>query len=297
MDTRSLTQFLTLADTLHFGRASEACHVSPSTLSRSIAQLETKLGVTLFERDNRSVLLTLEGELLQQYARESLQHWESFHNSLLEGTRELHGEISLYCSVTASYSFLFDVLTRFRRQHPKIRIKLHTGDPEQATARVLAGEEQVSIGAKPDRLPSGLAFKQVAVSPLVFIAPRRDPAIDALLEAPMRAAEWRRVPMIVPERGVVRTRLDAWFAARRASPDYAAQVAGNEAIVSMVSLGSGVGVVPRIVLDNSPLASKVRVLPVNPELAPLALGLFVLNKRLQNRLIRAFWASVPETAL
>ena len=86
------------------------------------------------------MLLTLEGELLQQYARESLQHWESFHKSLLEGTRELHGEISLYCSVTASYSFLFDVLTRFRRQHPKIRIKLHTGDPEQATARVLAGE-------------------------------------------------------------------------------------------------------------------------------------------------------------
>ncbi|MEM9057610.1 MAG: HTH-type transcriptional activator IlvY [Pseudomonadota bacterium] len=294
MDPRTLGQFLTLADTLHFGRASEACHVSPSTLSRVIAQLEDRLGVVLFERDNRSVLLTLEGELFQRYAREALQHWESFQNSLLEGTRELHGEISLYCSVTASYSFLFDVLTRFRRRHPQIRIKLHTGDPELATSRVLAGEEQLSIGARPERLPAGLAFQPVALSPLVFIAPRAASGVDAVLQRKaLRAADWRRLPMIVPERGVVRSRVDAWFSRKKVSPDYTAQVAGNEAIVSMVSLGGGVGVVPGIVLDNSPLADTVRTLPVKPALAPLELGLFVLKKRLQNRLLRAFWATVP----
>ncbi|HET8791642.1 MAG TPA: LysR family transcriptional regulator, partial [Modicisalibacter sp.] len=63
MDLRPLRQFLVLADTLHFGRTSDACHVSASTLSRSIASLEATLGVRLFERDNRSVHLTREGRL------------------------------------------------------------------------------------------------------------------------------------------------------------------------------------------------------------------------------------------
>ncbi|MCO4758589.1 MAG: HTH-type transcriptional activator IlvY, partial [Oceanospirillaceae bacterium] len=67
------------------------------------------------------------------------------------------------------------------------------------------------------------------------------------------------------------------------------QVAGNEAIVSMVSLGFGVGVVPRIVLDNSPLADRVQVLDVQPELEAYDVGLFALNKKLKSPLIRAFW--------
>lgn len=292
MDNKSLNFFLQLADTLHFGRASERCHVSPSTLSRAIAQLEEGLGVSLFERDNRSVSLTVEGELFSRYARESLQHWESFQNSLMEEAHELHGEISLYCSVTASYSFLYDLLADFRARHPKISIKLHTGDPERAVARVLAGDEHISMGALAGKLPSTITFKPIAQSPLVFIAPRGEPAIDALLKSPMRAERWARVPMIVPERGVARERLDNWFRDKGIAPHLSAQVAGNEAIVSMVSLGGGVGVVPRIVLQNSPLAKKVRELAVSPALEPFEVGLFALRKRMSNPLIRAFWSAV-----
>ena len=56
-----------------------------------------------------------------------------------------------------------------------------------------------------------------------------------------------------------------------------AQVAGNEAIVSMVSLGFGVGVVPEIVLQNSPLSETVRVLRVEPRLEAYEVGLFTLE--------------------
>ena len=66
--------------------------------------------------------------------------------------------------------------------------------------------------------------------------------------------------------------MDEWFEERSLAPTIYAQVAGNEAIVSMVSLGFGVGVVPRIVLDNSPLANKVQVLDVQPELEPYEVG-------------------------
>jgi LysR family positive regulator for ilvC len=88
--------------------------------------------------------------------------------------------------------------------------------------------------------------------------------------------------------------VDDWFRRLGVSPTIYAQVAGNEAIVSMVSLGFGVGVAPRIVLDNSPLAHTVRVLDVRPELAPYEVGLFALEKRLTSPLIRAFWSLQSE---
>ena len=76
MDIRQLRQFVHLAEGLHFGRASAACHISPSALSRSIRQLEAELGAMLFERDNRSVTLTRQGETFLAWARDVLTGWD-----------------------------------------------------------------------------------------------------------------------------------------------------------------------------------------------------------------------------
>lgn len=290
MDDRSLQHFLNLAGTLHFGRAAEAGHVSPSALSRTIRRLEEQVGTPLFERSNRSVELTPAGQEFLDYARAALGDWEAIRNRLMEQAGELRGEISMYCSVTASYSFLFDILTRFRRDHPGVEIKLHTGDPEEALSRVTAGREDIAIGARPDKLPGGLAFQPIAESPLVFIAARNGGFAHLATGAQARAAEWSDVPMILPERGLARERVVAWFRRMRMAPDLYAQVAGNEAIVSMVSLGFGVGVVPRIVLDNSPLRDTVRALDVRPQLPPYEVGLFALEKQLASPLIAAFWS-------
>ena len=288
MDTRLLKQFIHLSDSLHFGRASEASHVSPSALSRSIQRLEDEVGAALFARNNRSVSLTHAGKLFLNYTRDTLGEWDAIRNTLMEESGELHGEISMYCSVTASYSFLFQILTRFRRDHPRMEIKLHTGDPEDAIARVLAGNEDIAIGAKPKKLPAGLAFKLIAVSPLVFIAAKSD---RKSMQQP-DAERWAASPMILPERGLARSRVDQWFRALGVPAKIYAQVAGNEAIVSMVSLGFGVGVVPQIVLDNSPLADTVRVLGVQPALEDYEVGLFTLKKKLASPLINAFWSQL-----
>ena len=281
MDTRALRQFVTLAECLHFGRASESCHVSPSALSRGIRRLEEETGATLFERNNRSVALTRAGHLFLRYARDALGQWDSIRNELMEEAGELRGEIRLYCSVTASYSFLFDILTRFRNEHPQVEIKLHTGDPEDAVTRVLAGEEDISIGARPGRLHSDLAFKRIEFSPLVFIAAKSQPEPEV--------RDWAEQPMILSERGLARRRVDEWFRSRGEQPRIYAQVAGNEAIVSMVSLGFGIGVVPLIVLENSPLSDTVRILDVRPRLEDYEVGLFALRKKLASPLFSAFW--------
>lgn len=290
MDFRQLRQFVHLAEALHFGRASAASDVSPSALSRGIRQLEAELGATLFERDNRSVALTPQGATFLAWARDALSGWDVVRHRLQEQAAALQGEVSLYCSVTASYSFLFELLGRLRRDHPRIEIKLHTGDPEHAIARVMAGSEDIAIGARPDALPAGLAFKPITRSRLVFIAPADDARPRELVRRRPDPAAWAATPMILPESGLARVRVDRWFRALGVTPRVYAQVAGNEAIVSMVSLGFGVGVVPEIVLDNSPLAGEVAVLPVRPALAPYEVGLFTLEKKLKSPLVAAFWA-------
>jgi LysR family positive regulator for ilvC len=286
MDIKQLRQFIQLADTLHFGRASEASHISPSALSRSIKQLEEEAGSCLFERDNRSVALTPEGEIFLTYARDSLAQWDTLRTQLMERTGELQGEISMYCSVTASYSFLFNILSEFRRNYPKIEIKLHTGDPDPAINRVISGDEDFAIAAKPDTLPTGLAFKSIALSPLLFIAPKQG------IEGKHPTLPDDNTPMILSEEGVARKRVDRWFKEQNCKPLIYAQVAGNEAIVSMVSLGFGVGVVPKIVLENSPLANTVEVLDISPSLKPYEVGIVTLEKKLKSPLIRAFWAQL-----
>ena len=100
--------------------------------------------------------------------------------------------------------------------------------------------------------------------------------------------------MILASSGLARTRVDAWFKALGVTPKIYAQVAGNEAIVSMVSLGLGVGVVPKIVLDNSPHAAQVRILDVTPTLDPYDLGLATLKRNLKNPLVNAFWSLLHE---
>ncbi len=287
IDLRPLKQFLALAESLHFHRASLECHVSPSTLSRTIKQLEEQLGVALFERDNRSVSLTAQGVKFKTYARETLSQWDIIHNDLLADAHELHGSLNIYCSVTASYSFLYDILKQFRPKYPGIEIKLHTGDPEPAIQRVLAEQEDLAIASRPDALPVGLAFQSIAISPLVFIAPIDFPLLDHSHHH--SASELKDVPMIVQETGTARSRIDAWFLDSKIQPHIYAQVAGNEAIVSMVSLGFGVGVVPKIVLENSPLACNVRQIHTTPALEPYHVGLCVLKKKLKNPLIAAFW--------
>lgn len=289
MDTRALQHFLNLAETLHFGRAAESGHISPSALSRSIRRLENEAGAALFERNNRQVELTEAGRLFVDYARSALGDWDAVRNAMLEQSTDLAGEVSLYCSVTASYSFLFDLLAQVRRDHPRIEIKLHTGDPEEAIGRVRSGAEDLAIGARPERLPAGLSFRPVAVSPLVFIAGAGTPHARLGTGRAARGEDWQDTPMILSERGLARERVDAWFRQLGRTPRIYAQVAGNEAIVSMVSLGFGVGVVPQIVLDNSPLAGKIEALDVRPGLAPYQVGLLALERRLSSPLLRAFW--------
>ncbi|ETX10188.1 transcriptional regulator [Marinomonas ushuaiensis DSM 15871] len=294
MNIKILKHFLSLADNLHFGRASDECHISISALSRNIRQLEDELGVALFNRDNRTVTLTQEGRRFVDYARETSSQWNLIRHELTDNSDQLKGEISLYSSVTASYSFFYDLLKRFRIAQPGIEIKLRTGDPEHAIAHILDGKEDITIAARPPSFSNSLVFNQIATSPLLFIAPIEQQVPNVPTNSPTTVQEWSDIPMILSEGGVSRKRVEEWFSEKGITPKIYAQVTGNEAIVSMVSLGFGIGVVPKIVLENSPLLDRIKVLDVQPELAPYDIGLFALKKSLKNPLVEAFWNLIEE---
>ena len=292
MDTKDLKTFLKLSETLHFGQTGEAMHCSASAISRTIKRMEQEVGQRLLERDNRSVRLTETSRQFQVYARQALGQWQSFHESVKHEAGGLMGEISLFCSVTASYSVLSGVLESFRLRYPDIEIKLRTGDQADAIGHLLDGDDDIAIAARPDKLSSRLQFQTLTHSPLQFIFPTIHCAVESQLRSHIDVGgsiPWQQLPFIVSERGLARTRLDHWFRSQSIKPDIYAQVSGHEAIVSMVSLGFGIGVVPEIVLTHSPLKDKVAVLDVQSPLTPFAIGLAASVQRLENPLVKAFW--------
>jgi len=288
MKFNELQIFLHLCKTLNFARTSAACHVSPSSLSRMIQRLEAELAQPLFERDNRSVKLTTAGQAFKRFAEETHNNWLELQRELQAQDQELQGEISLFCSVTASYSFLYELLSRFRESHPGIELKIHTGDTAQTLDRILQDQEDIGIAAIPPQVPAALAVQTLTTTPLVFIAPIQGYYFDKKLIRDGNIA-WQQVPMILSERGLARQSADAWFRQLKIKPNIYAQVAGNEAIVSMVSLGFGVGLVPQLVVDNSPLQHSIRILEVDHDMPPFAVGLCVLKRKLANPLVKAFW--------
>jgi len=245
----------------------------------------------LFERDNRHVALTPQGEALLHFAREQLQHWDTFRDEIKPESDNLSGTISIYCSVTASYSFLFDVLDRFRQQHPLIQIKLHTGDTADAIERVNSGQEDLAIAALPTKNPKNLSFKHFDTSPLTLICALDDERYETRYEDEQHSA-WPNIPLIVSERGLSRQHFDRWLKQNNIKPNIYAEVAGHEAIVSMVSLGCGVGLVPKIVLDNSPLNNRVKPFVFQPELDKYEVGLAVQTRKLKSPLVRALWSMI-----
>lgn len=285
MDIHELTIYLNLARTLHFGRTSRACNITPSALTRMIQRLEEQVGTALFIRDSRSVSLTPAGQAFQAYAQSVCRRWQQFQDELSTPGR-LTGELSIFGSVTAVYGILPGILTRFRTRHPGVRIHLVTGDAARALPMVMDGDVDAAVAALPGKPPREMALLELTQTPLVFIAPTT-PADTVIYDGP--GIDWSRTPLIMPDRGISRDCLEAWLSRENISPNVYAQVAGNEAIIAMVSLGCGVGVVPRLVLDESPLRRDVRILSHAPSLAPFTIGLGTLENKRHTPKIHALW--------
>lgn len=293
MDYEDLRLFLHLSRTLHFGRTSRECHLSTSALSRAIQRLEAELGEPLFTRDQRKVELAPAGVVFREHAAETLARFETLKQRIAGGER-LTGSLSIFASVTACQSFLPRVLSSFRRDYPEVQLRLETGYAADALGMLTNGAVDVTVAALPDKVSESLSSRVLLVTPLVFVAPASDCEVSRLVER--RPLPWSELPLVLPAGGLMRQSAERWFKRRHITPHVYSEVPGNEAILSLVSLGCGIGVVPRIVFEKSPLRPELRALDLEPRLPELRVGVCTQSRRLKSGIVRAFWDSIESEA-
>ena len=291
MDQKTLAMFAHLSQSLHFGKTAQAHHISPSTLSRAIQRLEGEVGGELLHRDNRTVVLTDVGKKFKTYADQQLEQWHNFKQSLDHELAELTGKLHIYCSVTAAYSHLPPLLERFRTQHPLVEIMLTTGDAADALKQVQNKSVDFAIAANPETLPRSVYFHPLDTITLAVIAPTMKCKVSQQLNE--KVLSWSAIPIILPEHGPARKRFELWYRKKQqGKANIYATVSGHEALVSMVALGCGVGIVPQVVVDNSPVKERVKNLENVGEIEPFELGVCCLNQNKTQPLIKAFFQAI-----
>lgn len=293
MEFQSLKLFLDIVQSRSFIRSAEKNYMTASALTRHIQRMEEELGQPLFLRTNRQVHLTEAGEKFLVFAQQSWVEWQHIQHKLSPLQDELEGELKVFCSVTAAYSHLPQVLSKFRQAYPKVEIKLSTGDPALAVYEVQSLRADISLAGKPELLPGNIIFHYIDDITLSIIAPRVACSATQLLQ--QTPIDWKNIPFILPVNGPVRKRIDRWFKEQKIKePQIYATVTGHEAIVPMVALGFGVALLPDVVIKHSPMNNQVSYLNLPSPITPFELGICVQQKRLQEPIINAFWTLLSQ---
>ena len=115
MTLTELRYVVAVAETRHFGRAAERCHVSQPSLSASVKNLEEELGVKLFERGKRGVLVTEPGEQILAQARRALEEAERVKTVARQGRDPLKGVLRLGIIHTIAPYLLPDLVRALRK--------------------------------------------------------------------------------------------------------------------------------------------------------------------------------------
>ena len=284
MNFHSLDVFLGLCKNLHFKRTSEEFHMSASALSRLVKSLEEELGHKLFIRDKRHVELTEQGIIFLNFAKQIRGDMDKLKEDLTRSDVELTGSISIFATVTASQSILPEMLRQFREDYPGIHLELETGYAVNAIKRLREGVDVVV--ASLDKGSDDKYMRKIIRSiPVV--------AITSTTNSLDRKMDWSSVPLILPTEGPVKDNIQLWFREKGLKPLVYSEVPGNEAILSLAALGCGVGFVPKLVLQNSPLGAELEVLEGGPQLPEIDVGFCVQKKSLESsKIIQAFWHSI-----
>lgn len=168
---RQLEYAVAVADLRHFGRAAEACHVSQPGLSAQVLQLEDHLGVQIFERARRQVLLTPEGEEVIARARKVLEAADALVEIAREKRHPLEGPLRLGVIPTVAPYVLPAVLPEVRRAFPKLRLILREDQTHRLVEQIVEGRLDLLLLALPLHSPE-LEEVPLFDEPFVLAAPR-----------------------------------------------------------------------------------------------------------------------------
>jgi DNA-binding transcriptional LysR family regulator len=265
IELRSWRQFLTLAQTLHFGRAAQQLHITQPPLTLAIQQLERRLGAPLFDRTRRSVALTPVGAALVEPVRQLLQQAAALQVRARDASAGEVGRVRLGFISTVGFGPLPMWLRGFREQHPGIAVELIEATSDVQLKALAQGEIDAgfmlhapglapespagaaSLPAPAARAPGRLQHLSLGIEPLVFALPESAPWATARR---LRPAEVLAQPLVIFPRAATPSLYDAvlaFYHRQGVTPVIAQEATQMQTIVNLVSAGLGVALVPQAV--------------------------------------------------
>jgi DNA-binding transcriptional LysR family regulator len=242
MELRHMRYFIAVAERLHFAQAADALGIAPPTLTVQIQEMERVLQAQLFRRTKRTVALTPAGEAFLAEARETLAHFErALHVGQRAGRGEL-GRIHIGYVGSAAFSGILQKQIRaFRKSRPNVLVQATEHPMGELPALLEEGRVDVAFVRMPVELPPSLRA-HVLVRDAFCVAL---PAEHALASAPgpVKARALAGENFVVPEQA-----LGTHEIARRGR--FNARIVSAPgtllAVLTQVSLGVGVAVVPNV---------------------------------------------------
>ncbi|MET8156585.1 LysR substrate-binding domain-containing protein [Sphaerisporangium sp. NPDC005289] len=239
MELNSLKQFLVVARLEHLSRAADELHIAQPSLSRTIARLESELGIPLFDRSGR-LRLNDTGRLFRDHVERALGELDAGRRAVAEAAGEGLGTVRL---ASETFLTLTGPLAAYKRAHPAIEIELHWSPADDMARHLRAQEVDLCVASQPihaDGLESVRLFDEaVGVgTPLDHpLAGRTSVSIDELADQPFitaRKGHW------------LRGLLDRLFAARDLTPKIVCETDEHSAIADLIVAGLGIGLVPSV---------------------------------------------------
>ncbi|KVN45072.1 LysR family transcriptional regulator [Burkholderia territorii] len=248
-DLRQWRYFVTVADERHFGRAAERLSMTQPPLSQAIRALEDALGVALFARTKRSVALTAVGAALLPDVRRLLAAADALPPLARRLARGEAGSLSLAFVSTADYGLLPSLLRAFGARYPQVRLQLAEATSDVQIDELVAGsiDAGLVIPPVPPRHAAALSYLPVVREPLVVAMPAAA-APGVAEDEPVHLAELAALPLVIFPRRLAPGFYDiitGCYGAAGETPRIGQEAIQMQTIVSLVSAGMGVALVPQ----------------------------------------------------
>ncbi|WP_444963820.1 LysR family transcriptional regulator [Nocardiopsis sp. M1B1] len=173
MDARQLSYFLAIVDHGGFGRAAEHLHIAQPSLSQAIGGLERELGVDLFHRVGRGVVLTDTGTRLIEPARQVVRDLEAVRDTARSASGLRRGRVDLVSTPSPGIEPLTTLMASFAREYPLMTVNVAGAfTPEEVVQHVRSGAAEIGLlGSAGHPRTADLRVLPVEEQPLVLLSP------------------------------------------------------------------------------------------------------------------------------
>jgi LysR family transcriptional regulator, hydrogen peroxide-inducible genes activator len=256
---RQLQYIVAIAEELSFRRAAERCGVSQPSLSAQLVQVEEALGLTLFERNRKKVLVTVPGRDLVARAKRALLEADDLLRAAARIGDPFAGTMRLGVIPTLAPYLLPSITAPLRKRFPKMRLRWTEDKTDVLVKRLDEGELEGAILALEADIGE-VAHHVLAKDPFVLLTPR-DHAL-AKKNTPVTEAELRNEELLLLDEGhCFRTQaLEACSAARMNEGEFRAT--SLTTLVQMVAGGGGITLIPAIAVDMEAKRARLHVRPL-----------------------------------